>query len=497
MKRIISLMLVLLMLTTCFLVSCTKDNGEGDQGAVTTDGDTVNEEKYLDELPEKDMGGYEFIVQNNNRADFKSDTAFGEDSDGSIYGEAIYKRNVLIEERFNCKLVADYNLAEGYLINMAMSGDCDIDLVLFTPVGRADVVLSGALLDWSEENVPYVDKSKSYYYQKFNENLNVGGSQFFLAGDFSNSVTRFSYCWYFNMDLLENSLHMTPDELYDLVTSKQWTYEKAYNMISEIYADAGTLGEKDTADTFGYVSNYWSAAVAYNYAFDNRAMIMVDGVPQMNPSFYDKSVDVVESVRKLFYDNPGSYVGDWGQETESWKSGNALFVASCLHDGLYYDDLSFDYGVIPYPMYDSDQKEYYSSVDGAHGLMAMLTCMPDERKENNSILIEALNAESARISKPVFIEQTLKLRTLNVLSDKANEVVGIILDSVIADFGFFFSNQIEGFPFMIQHVMISQSNSEENRVNFASLYEMYEEKNIKTYNDLISQLIEQAEESKK
>ena len=485
------------MLTSCLLVSCKKSEEEASQDVVTTDSSTeIVEEKYLDDLPERDMGGYEFIVQNNNRQDWIADTGFGAESDGSVYGEAIYRRNVIVEERFNCKLIADYNMAETDIINTAMSGDSTVDMYLFTPVGNANVILSGVLLDWSEKNMPYIDKSKPYYYQKFNENLSINDTQFFLAGDFSNSVTRFTYCWYFNMELLEDTLHMNPNELYDIVTNKQWTLEKAYTMIENVHSDAGTLGEKDPEDTFGFGSNYWSAAVAYNYAFDNPTMVMVDGVPQMNPNFYNKSVDIVESVRKLFYDNPGSYVGDWHEESTGWRNGKILFRANCLHDGLDYSELGFNFGVVPYPMYDIDQKEYYSSVDGAHGLMAMLTSLPDERKENNSIIIEALNSESARTSKPVFLEQTLKLRTFNEYIDKASEVIDLITNNVIADFGFFFSSQNEGFPFMIQHVMISQKNDTENRKNFASLYEMYEESNIITYNNLISQLVALAEERK-
>ena len=495
MKRIISLLLALLMLSACFLTSCSKDKTEEEttDGAVTTNSQEEEETKYLDDLPQKDMGGYEFMLLQNPRQDFVTDTGFGDNSDGSVYGDAIYRRNLSVEERFNCVLKVEYNSVEANLIPIAMSGDCEYDMLMFSPVGHSDILLSGALLDWSNENMPFIDKSKPYYHSKMNENLSVAGSQFFLSGEFANSVNRFTYCWYFNSKLLQDVHHMQPDDLYEIVINKQWTYEKAYTMIENTYADDGTLGEKDTADTFGYASNYRSAAVAYNYAFDNRSMLMIDGVPQMNENFYDKSIDVIEAVRKLFYDNKGSYVGDWGADSLSWRSSKALFVASCLHDGIDYANVNFNFGIVPYPLYDSEQTEYYSSVDGAHHLMAMLTSLPDERKENNSIIIEALNAESARISKPVFIEQTLKLRTFNESLDKVDIIVDLVRDSVIADFGYFFSAQHEGFPFMIELVLESQTFSEENRRYFPSLYEQNKDKNINKYNDIVSKLVELSE----
>ena len=499
MKRIIPLILALLMLVSCLLVSCKKNEEKGDDTSVATsnaDDDSKEESKYLDELPEKDMGGYEFTVLTASRSDYIADTNFANESDGSIYGEAIHRRNVSVADRFNCNLVMRAEASDETLAGLMyeiMSGDCGFDMAMLSPVGNSNYVLEGYFLDWSKENMPYVDTTKPYYNERMNAALTVADSQYYLAGDFANSITRFTYCWYFNMTLLRDVHHMDPDALYELVANKQWTLETAYQMIEKTASDEGTLGEKDTEDTFGYVSNYYSASVAYNYAFNNPTMVMVDGYPQLNENFYEKSVDIIESVRNLFYDNRGSYVGDWGAEYTSWSSGKALVVVSVFHDALTWNDFKFNFGIVPYPMYDASQNEYYSMVDGAHGLMVLPGTMPKEHMENNSIIIEALNSESARISKPVFLDQTLKLRTFNESIDKASEVIDIISTSVVADFGYLFSNQIEGFPFMIQYVMKSQNEAAENRVDFSSLYEQYEDKNIGTYNSIISRLISLSE----
>ena len=131
-------MLGAMALSACGDSAGTQTEGEGAQTATTS---VVTEEPteedlrkaIPDNLPEKDMGGYEFRVWTRERSDFVEDVGFDLEETGEVVDDAIYARNRDVEERFNVDLVqhiiADSN-ASADIVKGITSGEDTHDVAM-------------------------------------------------------------------------------------------------------------------------------------------------------------------------------------------------------------------------------------------------------------------------------------------------------------------------------------------------------------------------------
>jgi hypothetical protein len=76
-----------------------------------------------------------------------------------------------------------------------------------------------------------------------------------------------------------------------------------------------------------------------------------------------------EKVRGVFGNNPGALlVAEMGGETDL-KNGNMLFKTTTFHHGVEMKESVVNYGVLPIPMRNEMQKQYYSLVSNYHDSM--------------------------------------------------------------------------------------------------------------------------------
>ncbi|MBE6613482.1 MAG: hypothetical protein E7632_13440, partial [Ruminococcaceae bacterium] len=96
MKHITAALLLFSMLAS--LASC-----QGSSGTATNDtsaDDTSSEEKYQDGLPEVDLGGEKFTILIRSEFDYE----FIPEDTAEVVDNAIYQRELAIEERFNAAI---------------------------------------------------------------------------------------------------------------------------------------------------------------------------------------------------------------------------------------------------------------------------------------------------------------------------------------------------------------------------------------------------------
>ena len=99
MKKKILCLCVCLSVALCGLAGCggkDTDKDKGESGSF----------EYLDTMPDKDLGGYEFVIaeacyyDSSDRPNMEAGT--------SELADAILARNAAIEEKFNCKIKYEY-----------------------------------------------------------------------------------------------------------------------------------------------------------------------------------------------------------------------------------------------------------------------------------------------------------------------------------------------------------------------------------------------------
>ena len=113
-----------------------------------------------------------------------------------------------------------------------------------------------------------------------------------------------------------------------------------------------------------------------------------------------------------------------------------------------------DYGIIPYPKYDETQEEYRTTSHNAVSMMCFPVTVKDP--EMSAIITEALCAESYRNVIPQYYDIALKAK--GARDDESGEMIDLIRDSLIFDFGWVHSVPMGSIGTIMQE-LISNNNS--------------------------------------
>lgn len=101
--------------------------------------------------------------------------------------DAIYHRNIAIEEKYNLKLTAieDSNV-RGKAKSSILAGDSSFDLVMPMTSEAFAMTLEGLLCDISL--IPYVSIESPWWHAGISNNTSIGGRNYFISGDLNLSM---------------------------------------------------------------------------------------------------------------------------------------------------------------------------------------------------------------------------------------------------------------------------------------------------------------------
>ncbi len=485
-NRITTSALALLLLGAMALSACgDTTSGTTDTGAANTDSVVTEEPSEADlrkaipdNLPEKDMGGYEFRVWTRTRGDFVEDVGFDTEETGEVVDDAIYNRNRTVEERFNIDLIQhlipDDSGASAEIVKGITSGEDTHDVAMGQVTVIPKLGTEGYFLDWYTD-LPYVNLKAPWYIGNAAEALSVAGHAYAMIGEFNLDVLRFTYCMFFNKEIAANH---DLENLYDVVSEGRWTHDYLRKLSAEIYTDLNGDGQKSEDDLLCISGDPYSAVVTYQYAYGNPTYTLdKDGIPQLTLDTA-KAHDIVEKLNDLYWVTPGGYTQGWGTGSTAWWNGNLLFYTGLFSSANGYRELEYDFGIIPYPKYDEAQTQYYTMSDGAHGVMTVPITV--QNTEYCSIIIEALNAETYKQVIPAYYDVSLKVKAAR--DDESVKALDLLMESRVFDFGYVYNTG--AIAFTIQDLVSKNSNKSE------SMYASKMKAALKEYEKIVEAYLE-------
>ena len=149
-----------------------------------------------------------------------------------------------------------------------------------------------------------------------------------------------------------------------------------------------------------------------------------------------------------------NWEADFWREDAMWtfEPKRALFADGVFNNAVTtLRDVEFDYGIIPYPKWDTQQEAYYTSVDGGHEGLAAVRSISDP--EFVGTIIEALCAESWKKTVPAYYDVALKYKGARDYESIA--MIDMIMDSRIFDFGYVYGGW--GPVFWIQSLLTAKN----------------------------------------
>ena len=309
MKRILSLILAVLMLTssTTLLFSCKKDEEEDNGKGTETkkyDEDSLFYERSLveDGLDEKDYGGRVFRIAATGAEVITDESARNK---GNLLVDAKFDRNQAVEDRFNVKVEvvysSDYVTLNDYATKTILSGSDEFDLLIGQVLETANSVSKNLYLNWYD--IEHIDFSKPWWFETTSTNLSYDDKAILAISHLNHSAVSGVYCLFFNKNLAA-SYEM--GDLYGLVLDGKWTFDKMMELVKDVYVDDGN-DVRDKNDFYGLAANAGTGLNAYLWAFDNPICTKdADGKPTITLKS-DKIDAIVNDIYDMCYNTTGVF----------------------------------------------------------------------------------------------------------------------------------------------------------------------------------------------
>lgn len=282
------------------------------------------------------------------------------------------------------------------------------------------------------DDVPYLDFTSPWWSESMINELAVNDRLYFASGEASLGVVKGMMCFYFNKDLVTD---LQLDDPYELVTNGSWTLDKFGEMAAQAYNDINGDSAIDPGDRFGFIIANENHASNFLNSSELRVTRMNDdGIPEMALG-EEKVVDLVSRLSTIMTD-PGSAVVFDGKTEYSavFEEGRALFSTGEFSNAANFRDMTFDFGVIPYPKYDENQTEYYTTARSTYSCFGIPITAD---KTNCAAVLEAMASESYYQVTPAYYEKALKVKYSR--DDISSQMFDLIRDGVVYDFGTVFS----------------------------------------------------------
>ena len=415
------------------------DNSNKSDNADNGNNDNEPEKKadaasILAALPDADYNEYEFKFWTSNRpnATLEIRQAPEEEETGEPINDALYKRDRLIENKYNIKiaytLLNDVTDMTGKAKKSVMSGDNTFDIVIgdFQNVTR-ELAQTGAIYDFNV--VPNVDLSKPWWSKYAIRDLTIDGKFYFPTGDITPRFTLSPYLMMFNKQLF---MDYGLDYPYQKVLDGKWTLDALSEIIKGKGRDLNGDGKFDMNDFYGIITEGMTAVCFYR-GFGQNIISIENGNPAITLGT-EKSYNVISRLSELFSGN------DWYvdpqyrsyEEGPPFREGRTLILTQTTGNLSLFRDMEYDFGILPMPKLDEKQDSYYSYCN-PWGAVAVAIPKTNEDISRTGMLIEAFAAVGKYTSTPAQYDVTLKTKfTRDEYSEK---MLDIICENASYDFG--------------------------------------------------------------
>ncbi|GEM_PF-576432 len=400
------------------------------------DGEAIADE-YLKTVKNYNFGGNTVIIATTSASRMNIES--GGEADTASYSYALYKRNLKVEEKLNCKLSyfeSDEETLYKELGDAVKSGLYYADLLATPQHITARLAVDGYLFNL--RSLPFIDLTAEYFDAGAISQLTGGHYIYALAGDAVRSPDDFA-CVYFNSDIVKASNY--GGSLYALAKQGKWDWDTLITIA--LASERSVSLDERYAGTVDDEARYDFAYLLSGSSGDHFALNTVDTVPVA--SLPQSASGLAELCYRIFYESNFSFAyGSTDAEDETdeninlrnlndFISGESVFHIGTLVDLAPLSKCSVNWGVLPIPKYDVNQEGYYTAMPKESLLAAVpaKTTNPD----GMAALLETLFAASAGYLQDVFVEYQL----YNTVRDNASlDMLDIIWKSAYYDFTYIF-----------------------------------------------------------
>ncbi len=432
-----------------FAVSSCGDAAGGNTAATdyassdVTSGDTTSAETdYLDTLELRDFDGYEYRIIAQSY-DQRPNLPLADEETGEILNDTIIARNRRVEELLDIKIVnmpfENRDEVKSKVRTAAMSDEDAYDLVITSiNFGINTLITDGCLYDISA--LPNLDLSQPWWCQSIRSDYEVDGHFYFTSGPISPFYFYTPGFVAYNKTLTDaNGI----EGLEQTVKDGKWTFDYLKELTVGKAVDLNGDGKLDENDR--YPISGASGDPYFLIGFDEK---MIGRTADDGFRFNMTDEDFVNKVEALanYYSDKSTFANYSGAQNKismkMFQEDHAMFNVTTMNNVITgYEDLpSFremksDYGLLPLPKYDENQKNYVtiSQPAGPAGVAVPSTCRDAER---NSLIMEVMAYLSNDSIRSAAYDKIVKGKGARV--EGTEEMLNIIYENIVYDMNYVF-----------------------------------------------------------
>ena len=413
------------------------DTAAADTAAVT---EAVTDDRPALDLPEADFGGdalrilgYELGVDCIHQYDFYYDESMA----GELINDAIRTRNLMIEDRYNCVIeVTNDKNPVSTARKIISAGSDDYEVMEIYINNAMSMAMEGMFLNWYD--LPSINMEAEWWDQAIQRDLAMFDKIYVMTGDISVYDEELNYCVYFNKKVAQD--FDIPD-VYQMARDKTWTMAQMQQLGKQVARDLNGDGVRDENDQFGILSDSGMTFLFYFTCGNTLVTLDDDGNPYFSVES-QRTFDVCEYLKEYFNDTENMLwaakcSNTWTTLDNVFMENRNLFRPGSIYDIIYYRNMEHDFGILPYPLYDESQEDYYHLI-ATH--VAPGICVPatnTEKLDMTCYLLEALAYESRDTVTEAYYD--LNLYTKMARDDESGDMLDIIFSTKRYDLGFVFN----------------------------------------------------------
>lgn len=445
MKRIIAMLLTVLMLIPT-LVACANNQtdvpGSSSGSESSSEGDAPKSQ-YIDTgLPTIDFEGKSLrYYSRGTTADSAQDSSAPDIvSDGlnsDPLNNAVFQRNELLSALYNVKFV-NYQFDEpAQSCRTAIQSDMDPCDILTDDIEQLATCVTNYQLYDMKAVSKYTDYNASWWDQRCYNQTSILNMVFFMSGSITIMDNKATWAMAFNKDLITDLNLESP---YDLVNSKQWTYDAMYKMMQAATKDLNGDDVIDTSDQWGLLTETFNTYALFAgsgaYIINKDENDLPRYAMNDNERNYDALLKAVtiNTDRNYMLTGSGNLHATEDQSIKIFYEGRALFWIGSMGILEWMRPYETDFGILPLPMLDENQDNYYSVITPSHYCAYSIPAsLSSKDLDFVDLMLENLAIYSQKLVEPVYIDQILVGKGMRDV--ESEPMLDIIFNNVLYDLG--------------------------------------------------------------
>ncbi len=469
MKKILSVFLAILMLLAC--VACSEKTSEE-----TTGNSNINNSDSVDTSTSGVPEGVKFdgqeltIWYTTNCVAGESKFDLNPSDLSNAVNSKVVASTMATQERLDVKI----NYFNSGLLTSEVgnevrkhvfSGEDSFDIYQLIEWCSAELAIEGIYLNL--RNMPYLSFDADWWDYEYMKEMTIGDNIFMLVGDVDMDRTRNLSCFFYNKGMYLE-LYGNEVGLYSLVKNKEWTIDKLVEMCKDAYVDVDTGGTVDDTDQLGMILNKDNILDGFFYGAGLKVTNRIDGdIPELDLVNMN-SIDLCEKVMSMvqgknvgIYTIPTQYDHEANAgRLQKFGNGKVLFSPGFIYHAEELVKLDTDYGMVPYPLANSEQSGYNSIVHNIICEMALpLTC---KNPKMACAVLEELAFQGNKNVLPTYYEEILKFRYAQ--DPESAEMIDMIRDGCVTDIALIYPTTFNRLGIVLR-VM-----AQEDKVNLQGVY---------------------------